>query len=108
MAGRKRKWNRRQLLVDFAAYIERTPLPIACEFAAARGIPKSTLYSWEEFAEALELATTKKEAALERGMLSGDFPPAGAIFSLKQLGWTDRQQLTHGGEVRLTSAEERA
>ena len=34
-----------------------------------------------------------KEVILEQGMLTGVFRPGAAIFSLKQLGWTDRQDI---------------
>ena len=55
-----------------------------------------------------------KEILLEQGMLTGVFKPGAAIFSLKQLGWTDRQDIRlHKGEDinddELTqSLEERA
>ena len=45
-----------------------------------------------ELADAIKLCTTKKEAALEQGGLSGDLNTTMCVFSLKQLGWTDTQK----------------
>lgn len=97
--GRPRKYNRKQLLIDFARYIEETEIPIAAQFAARNGFGKSLLYEWEEFSELLKLCTTKKEAALEQKALAGDINVTMAIFSLKQLGWSDRQETTHRGDA---------
>ncbi len=96
--GRPRERNREQLLIEFALYVEETPIPIVAEFAAQQGFGKSYLYGCPEFAELLTLCTTKKEAALERLCLTGAPKSATtmAIFSLKQLGWKDR--IEHSGD----------
>lgn len=92
-----RKYDRRRIAEEFARYIENTPVPIAAEFAASQGAPKSVLYDWPELEVLLKLCATKKEGALERGLLEGKLIPSGAIFSLKQLGWSDR--LIHAGDI---------
>jgi hypothetical protein len=56
------------------------------------------LYDWEELADLLKLCTTKKKAALERAAFEGRINPTVAIFSLKQLGWSDRAEQTFKGD----------
>lgn len=40
-----------------------------------------------------------KEIMLERGGLNGDFDKTFAIFSIKQLGWTDKQEIETTGAI---------
>lgn len=112
--GAERQYDRAAVLSAFAKYIAETDLPIIAEFSARQGFHKATMYNWaeagEELAkELLELCTTKKEAALERGCLEGNLTPAMAIFSLKQMGWTDRNDVTVKGDkahpLALTHAD---
>jgi hypothetical protein len=42
---------------------------------------------------------TKKEAQLERKALYNEINVSMAIFSLKQLGWSDRTEQTHRGDA---------
>jgi len=89
----------------FYAYIAEHTVPIASEFAYQNGLWKQRLYDQPELAEPLKLCLTKKEAALERGTLEGKLTPAMAIFSLKQMGWTDKQEhLGAGGGPIVISA----
>jgi hypothetical protein len=97
--GRPRGHDRAALAAAFLAYIENTAIPIIAEFAYQHGVSKSVLYDWEEFADLLKLCTTKKEAALERAALENRINPSVAIFSLKQLGWSDRTEQTHRGDA---------
>lgn len=75
---------------ELKEYLETHDIPIIAEFAYLTGIPRSTLYEWDEIRDLMELCTTKKEANLELGALKGELQPTMAIFSLKQLGWTDK------------------
>jgi len=96
-AGRPREHDRAALAAEFIAYIENAEIPIIAEFAHRHGVSKSVLYDWPEFADLLKLCTSKKEAALERKALAGEINVSMAIFSLKQLGWSDRaEQTLHG------------
>ena len=93
VGGRPRKFNEdqvEQILELMAEYIETTQIPIAAEFAYKNGIPKQTLYDYEEFSFLLKTMMSKKEAQLERMALSKQINVAMAIFSLKQMGWSDK------------------
>ena len=48
----------------------------------------------EELQDAVHVLLGWKEIILEKGMLTGVFRPGAAIFSLKQLGWKDSQDIT--------------
>ncbi len=98
--ARPREYDREQLLVDFARYIEETEIPIVAEFAYKHGLTKQFMYDCEEFSDLVKRCTTKKEAALEAKALGGDVNVTMAIFSLKQLGWSDRQDITHKGDAK--------
>ncbi|GMK49143.1 hypothetical protein PghCCS26_62730 [Paenibacillus glycanilyticus] len=85
------------LLEKFERYIQETEIPIIAEFAYQNGFGKQYFQDREEFSFLIKKAIAKKEAALERGALIGAINPAMAIFSLKQLGWRDKQQVEHDG-----------
>lgn len=87
------------LLDGIAAYIADADPPIVAEYAHANGITRQYLYELAATAkkrgdprlsDAIKMLSEAKEIALERGGLSGHFSPSMAIFSLKQLGWTDK------------------
>lgn len=82
-----------QLVKDFDKYIDDNTIPIICEFAYQHRMSKSSMYDIPELVEPIKIAITKKEANLEKGMLAGKLPPAPTIFSLKQLGWSDRNEV---------------
>lgn len=82
-----------ELVASFEKYIEETDIPIVAEFAYQNGLYKNYFYEHDEFTNLIKRATSKKEAALERGSLTGTLNPTQAIFSLKQMGWTDKQHL---------------
>ncbi len=78
----------------FLQYINDSAIPILSEFAYQNKIRRQTLYEYEEknqaISDALEYFRAKKEAQLEKGGLSGDLNTTMSIFSLKQMGWTDK------------------
>lgn len=82
-----------------AKYLAETEIPILVEFAYQNEIPRAVLYDYPEFSTLRKSCIDKKEAQLERMGLKGEVDKAMAIFSLKQLGWSDRQQLEHSGSV---------
>lgn len=96
--SRPREWPRAELLKQFEQYIADTEIPIAAEFASQHGFSKGLLYDWEEFSDLVKLCASKKEAALERKGLAGETAAAITIFSLKQLGWSDKIEQTHKGD----------
>jgi hypothetical protein len=108
--GRPRKYDGADLAIKMEKYINETEIPIIAEFAYQNNIPKARLYEQPELDELLKKCTAKKEAALERKSLAGEVNTTQAIFSLKQLGWRDKQQheLTgaDGGPIVVKLPEE--
>lgn len=100
--GRPKKYNKQQiaeLVQKFAAYIEETEMPIIAEFSYQNSIGKDVMYDYEEFSELTKKAIAKKEAYLEKAGLHNKVNNAMAIFSLKQLGWRDREPEAKGDTV---------
>ena len=81
-----------QLFYRFKKYINDTTLPIIAEFAYMNDIERQYLYDNQMFSTLLKKCIAKKEANLEKGALTGKLNPSMAIFSLKQIGWKDRQE----------------
>lgn len=81
-----------QLFKKFEKYINDTTLPIIAEFAYMNEIDRNYLYDNAIFSTLLKRCIAKKEANLEKGALTGKLNPSMAIFSLKQIGWKDRQE----------------
>ena len=81
-----------QLFKKFEKYINDTTLPIIAEFAYTNEIDRNYLYDNAIFSTLLKRSIAKKEANLEKGALTGKLNPSMAIFSLKQIGWKDRQE----------------
>lgn len=52
-----------------------------------------------EYSEIITLAKLRIEDKYER-MLSSN-APTGAIFALKNFGWTDKQEIQHSGEINI-------
>ncbi len=97
-AGAPRIHDREALRIALHAYIQATEIPIVAKFAYLNGLHRQQLYDMEELSDALKLCITKKEAALEEQGLAGTIDKTMAIFSLKQLGWTDRNENTLKGD----------
>lgn len=89
----------RGILEKLDKYINETQIPIVAEFAYLNDIRKATLYEIPELAYSIKRLIEKKEAMLEKGCLTGQLNASMAIFSLKQLGWTDKQSIEHSGEI---------
>lgn len=89
----------KELLDSFYDYIEKTDIPIVAEFAYLNGFSRQRLYEFndklEGFSDAIKLCITKKEAQLEKKALGNEINNTMAIFSLKQLGWTDKAEVSH-------------
>ena len=81
-----------QMFKKFEKYINDTTLPIIAEFAYMNDIERQYLYDNQMFSTLLKKCIAKKEANLEKGALTGKLNPSMAIFSLKQIGWKDRQE----------------
>lgn len=81
-----------ELRDKFANYIEENEIPILAEFCYKNDIPKSHIYELEGFTNLIKKCLAKKEAALEKKALGNEVNVTMAVFSLKQLGWSDRQE----------------
>lgn len=86
----------RAICDQLSEYTDNTDIPIIAKFAWQHDISRQRLYEfakqYEWFADAMKKCTDKKESALEELALAGDINVSMAIFSLKQLGWSDKTQ----------------
>jgi len=96
--GRPQEHDRIALASEFAQYIENNDIPIIAEFAYQHKVDMSLFYSWPEFENLLKECIQKKQSALERKALKQDVNVTMAIFSLKQMGWSDKQETTLKGD----------
>jgi hypothetical protein len=109
--ARPREWDRDALKESLIQYVDSTDIPILAEFAHNSGVLRQYLYDLPELADAIKACVQKKEFALERMGLSGGINTTMAVFSLKQLGWTDKIDQTHKGDaaapIMITSTDSR-
>lgn len=102
--SRPREYDRTAIAKAFQEYIESEEIPILAKFAANQGFGKQVLYDFadtdEEFSYLVKKCLTKKEGALEYKGLKGELALPMAIFSLKQLGWSDKQEQTLKGDAK--------
>lgn len=96
--ARPREWDREALREALNQYIDTTDIPILADFAEKHGVLRPYLYDMPELSDAIKRCTQKKESALEIMGLTGAVNTSMAIFSLKQLGWTDRIDTTLKGD----------
>jgi len=104
--GRPRNYTDKQVekfLKLFEEYIKDTDIPIISEFAYLNDLPREIIYDYEEFTTLRKKAINKKEAQLEKLGLLNVVNSSMAIFSLKQLGWSDKQDIEHSGNVKIDS-----
>jgi len=100
-AGRPRKYTKKllkEIEEKINAYTDTTPLPVLAECAYELGMHRQQLYEFPELNDAIKKLITKKESVLEKGALSGKFNASMAIFSLKQIGWSDKPIAEPTGE----------
>ena len=83
--------------LNMEAYIEMTDIPIVEEFAYSTGVRKQRLYEFasdsDKFSDSIKRLIEKKIAQLERRGLADTINTTMAIFSLKQLGWSDKTEI---------------
>lgn len=95
--GRPPKVTVEQLINGVDDYIAKADPPIVAEYALLNGITRGRLYQiadeHEELLYAIKKIIDSKEVMLEKKALNGKYNATMAIFSLKQLGWKDRQDV---------------
>lgn len=82
-------------------YLEETDIPIVAEFAYKNHIRRQLLYENKILSDTIKELIDKKEAQLERMALDNDVDKTMAIFSLKQLGWRDKQDIAMESDNKL-------
>lgn len=94
-----------QMLDD---YINNTEIPIVAEFAYIAGYNRTSIYEIPAIADGLRKLTTKKEFALERrGLETTNMAQQKMVeISLKQIGWSEKQDVNLTGGVQLTRIED--
>ncbi|WP_036226542.1 hypothetical protein [Mesoaciditoga lauensis] len=100
--ARPRKYSKqflKKLAKEFDEYIENTEIPIPAEFAYQHNVYHQFFYDHDEFSALLKKARSKKMAQLERLALEGKINVTMAIFSLKQLGWTEKKNVDLQGSL---------
>lgn len=90
-----------ELVNKFEKYVEETEIPIVVEFAYLNNLDRTFLYDRAEFSTVLKKCIQKKESQLEKGSLMGVLNSTQAIFSLKQLGWKDKQEIDMKSDISL-------
>ncbi len=76
-------------------YTEKTVIPILAEFSYTYGVLRQELYKHPELSDAIKNLMAKKEFQLEKMAMTNKVNSTFAIFSLKQLGWRDKQEIEH-------------
>ena len=74
-------------------YIDNEEIPIVAEFAYKNDVHREQLYNLGHWNKELKKMIQKKEANLEKHALLNKVNTTMAVFSLKQLGWSDKQQI---------------
>ena len=99
-----------KIRLDMEKYTKRENIPIVAEFAYKYNVPRQTLYVFAEqdakFSDTIKQLVAKKESQLEKLGLLNAINPSMAIFSLKQLGWRDKQEMEHSGQVGIKIVED--
>ena len=94
--GRPPKVNIEYLINGVDDYLKKSNPPIVAEYAHQHGITRQYIYELakkdEQLSDAIKKISEAKEVMLEKKALKGQYNASMAIFSLKQLGWKDRQE----------------
>ena len=97
--GRPPKVKIEDLINDVDDYIKDADPPIVAEFAHLHGITRQHLYllaeNSKELHDSIKKIVEAKEVMLEKKGLEGKYTASMAIFSLKQLGWKDTNDVVN-------------
>ena len=91
------KYNIKKMAKIIEEYSDKTELPILKEVCYINkwnyDYVMQLQREYDELSQSIKHLLNKKEVALEKGAIIGKYNNTMAIFSLKQLGWKDRQDL---------------
>lgn len=94
--GRPLKYDVNEIIEIMDRYIEETELPIFKEVCYLNNWNSKYIYELgsknEDLSDTIKKLSDKKEAELEKGGITGKYNPTIVVFSLKQLGWKDKQE----------------
>ena len=100
--GRPVKWTDdrlEELAETLMQYTEETEIPILALFCYENGIIREQIYELARknanLSYAIKVIMEKKQGNLETKALNGEVDKTMAIFSLKQMGWSDKIEQTH-------------
>lgn len=99
--GRPREYDRDQIALEFEKYIQTEAIPLCDDFCDKNEIPPSTFAEWPEVRLLVDRCKGKARVGLLRLALRGKVKESVAIFALKNLGMTDRQNIEHSGAVTI-------
>ena len=98
----KQKYKTENLVALLDKYTNDTDIPILKEVCYQNYLNYDTIMKYQRTDELLmqsiKRLLNKKESQLERKGLNKEIDRTVAIFSLKQLGWKDRQEISFGEE----------
>ena len=90
-------------------YIDNTELPIFKEVCYLNDWNPDRIYQLSQESEellcAIKKCHCKKEVELEKGALTGKYNATMAVFSLKQLGWKDKQEIDVASNIDSVSVK---
>ncbi len=103
--GRPVKYNADKMVKVLEEYTNNTEIPILKEVCYQNKWNDRYIHELaaknENLSESINNLLMKKDSHLERLGLQGKIDRGVAIFSLKQLGWKDNQQIDHSGSVNI-------
>ncbi len=104
MAGRPLRYETPEQLQDAVnRYFKSAPKPTLAGLAYDLGIDRQTLYNYaerDEFFDIIKKSRNKIEAAYEERLIYEN-QPTGVIFALKNMGWRDKVETEHSGELGI-------
>ena len=106
--GRPKTWTDEkiaEITAKFETYIDSTDLPSHDGFCVNESVPPRKFYEWitkhEDLADLADLAKAKSREYLSRSALVKGIDVTMSIFYLKNLGWSDKQEIKHDGLENL-------
>jgi len=109
VGGRPPKYeNGEELQVAGDRYFEEQTTYCISELAYELGFcSRQSLHDYEkrneEFSYIIKRARLKVEVGYEKELRDPDAKPAGLIFALKNMGWRDKVETEHSGEIKTVT-----